>query len=44
MAFTSKSAGPNARQLRILKAMVHVIAKLFAAILRKLLRTEVQKS
>lgn len=39
MAF--KSAGPNDRRLRILKAMVHVIAKLFAAILRKLLRAEV---
>lgn len=39
MAF--KSAGPNDQRLRILKAMVHVIAKLFAAILRKLLRAEV---
>lgn len=38
MAF--KSAGPNDQRQKILKAMVHDIAKLFAAILRKLLRTE----
>lgn len=44
MAFTSKSAGPDARQLRILKEMVHAITKLFAAILSKLLRTEVQEA
>lgn len=36
-----KSAGPNDQRRRILKAMVHVIAKLFVAILRKLLTKEV---
>ena len=37
MAF--KSACPNDQQQRILKAVVHIIAKFFAAILRKLLRS-----